>query len=54
MIIEYCANQGIVFPSISSYCKDCNNQGFVNQGLTLYDGRLRDFFVPILPKERSE
>ena len=34
-IIEYCANQGIVFPKISSYCKDHAIQGFVNQGPTV-------------------
>ena len=34
-IIEYCANQGIVFPKKSSYCKDHAIQGFVNQGPTV-------------------
>ena len=34
-IIEYCANQGIVFPKKSSYCKDCAIQGFVNQGIAV-------------------
>ena len=33
-IIEY-ANQGIVFPKNSSYCKDCAIQGFVNQGIAV-------------------
>ena len=32
-IIEYHANQEIDFPKISSYCKDCAIQGFVNQGI---------------------
>ena len=35
-IIEYCANQGNVFPKKSSYCKDHAIQGFVNQGPTVY------------------
>ena len=34
-IIEYHANQGIVFPKKSSYCKDHAIQGFVNQGPTV-------------------
>ena len=34
-IIEYRANQGIVFPKKSSYCKDHAIQGFVNQGPTV-------------------
>ena len=34
-IIEYCANQGNVFPKKSSYCKDHAVQGFVNQGPTV-------------------
>ena len=34
-IIEYCANQGIVFPKKLSYCKDHAIQGFVNQGPTV-------------------
>ena len=36
-IIEYHANQGIVFPKKSSYCKDHAIQGFVNQGPTVYN-----------------
>ena len=34
-IIEYHANQGIVFPKKSSYCKDHTIQGLVNQGPTV-------------------
>ena len=34
-IIEYHANQEIDFPKISSYCKDCAIQGFVNQGIAV-------------------
>ena len=34
--IEYRANQGIVFPKKSSYCKDHAIQGFVNQGPTVF------------------
>ena len=34
-IIEYHANQGIVFPKKSSYCKDRAIQGFVNQGIAV-------------------
>ena len=36
-IIEYHANQGIVFPKKSSYCKDHAIQGFVTQGPTVLD-----------------
>ena len=35
-IIGYHANQGIVLPKKSSYCKDHAIQGFINQGIAVY------------------
>ena len=53
--IEYHANQGIVFASKSSFCKDV----FVNQRLNVYYHGIGMvgcgiLFVPILPRERDQ
>ena len=40
-IIEYHANQGNVFPKKSSYCKDHAIQGFVNQGPTVQNNKIK-------------
>ena len=44
-IIEYHANQGIVFPKKSFYCKDHAIQGFVNQGIAVVLKILIFFFL---------